>query len=648
MNNPISPSPKILVIDDIYGWDTGDRKTFCINLSAADITGKPHQNECPPEPGNAIADIIFTPGQKKQNGKVENDLDGTINKIKQGWASPPRWALIILDLQFNTGTCNENGVPTPTPKDRENFFGLTILERIWKDEYLRDIPVIILTQFTRGQIEEKVQVEFSKFDVVWEVVNKSELDRDKLIELLMDYGVIDGRQIIDLSNIIKTNKAGKQKRTGNRGVPREALKHILQEQFLDKLPDPNFTDENIKDVLLRIIAGMEKKHKSHTPGIPLIVGSSIPILGALREARNVARNTDLDVMLLGETGVGKELFAQLIHHCSKRGQYPFRAINCAAIPGQLFEAELFGYMPGAFTDARKEGKAGLLEIVNNGTFLLDEVGELSKEHQAKLLRVIQNREFFRIGGTEPIPLKARLIYATNLDLKEAVKQNKFRADLNFRINFPPIIIPPLRERKQEDIKQLALHFIERFQKKFRKEHLDLQLHKSAEKKLYSHPWNGNVRELEYVIMKAVYRKSIRIISEKDIDLADSTFPGITFKLLTRYLKTCDFETIRLTDLDNTLNVLQKFIIHLLNAGIKVYVNENREGKFVIDEHTGTSINLTGLMKQLTGLEQLSTTNARRLFKNLCEILPDGIGKSHLEELARVDDFFKSVSGKLID
>ena len=254
MNSPGSYLPKVLVIDDIYGWDPDDRKTFCINLNAADITGEPIQNECPPKPGNAIAGVIFTPGQKKQNRKVENDLEGTINKIKQGWASPPRWALIILDLQFNTGTCNKNGVPTPTQKDRENFFGLTILERIWKDEYLRDIPVIILTQFTRGQIEEKVQVEFSRFDVVWEVVNKNELDENKLIELLMDYGLIDGRQIIELSNILKTNKARKQKRTGNHSVPRDALKHTLQEQLLDKLPDPNFTDENIKDVLSRIIA----------------------------------------------------------------------------------------------------------------------------------------------------------------------------------------------------------------------------------------------------------------------------------------------------------------------------------------------------------------------------------------------------------
>ena len=362
----------------------------------------------------------------------------------------------------------------------------------------------------------------------------------------------------------------------------------------------------------------------------------------------MARNTELDIMLLGETGVGKELFAHLIHRCSKRNQKPFKAINCAAIPGDLFESELFGYMPGAFSGAGREGKPGLLETVKDGTFFLDEVGDLSLEHQAKLLRVIQNREFFRIGGMEPIPLKARLIYATNRELQEEVKENKFRRDLKFRIDFPPIVIPPLRERGEEDIKLLAHHFIKIYQKKFSKEYLNISIHKNAEIKLFAHSWKGNVRELEYVIMKAVYRKSLGVISGADIDLSDSSFPTLSFKEIINAIKNCDFEGVSFDDLDNTLDDLQQFIIHLLNTGIKVYIKENRRGKFIIDEEEELSINLTRLMKQMLGIDQLDTTTAKRLFKGLCEILPEVISQNHVAELTGKDKIFKNVLEKVSD
>jgi transcriptional regulator with PAS, ATPase and Fis domain len=498
--------------------------------------------------------------------------------------------MILLDLQFNTGECDEDGVPVPTQTDREKLFGINILERTWKDESLRDIPVIVLTQLKRNQIENKVQEEFSKFDVVWEVVSKNELNKDKLIELLMDYALLSGPQVVQLLETMYINNKSTE--------------------------------------------------------APLIIGHSLTLLKALRETRNVARKTDMDVMILGETGVGKELFARLIHCCSKRKDQPFKAINCAAIPGHLFEVELFGYMAGSFTDAGKQGKPGLLESVKDGTFFLDEVGDLSLKHQAKLLRVIQNREFFRIGGIEPIPLKARLIYATNRDLKEAVKNKKFRRDLDFRINFPPIIIPPLRERQPGDIKLLARHFIKLYQKKFNKKHLRLALHESAEKKLYQHPWRGNVRELEYVIMKAVYRKSISIISPKDLELLESSFPGISIEQLLYSIKDCQFEHISYDDLDNTLDDIQRFIIHLLNASVKVYIKENRRGKFIIDDDENISINITGLMKQLTGLDRLSTISAKRLFENLCDILPGGLSKKHVDQLAGKDKIFKKVLEKV--
>jgi len=643
--------PKILVIDDVYGWSAEDRKKFCINRDVVNITddSKQLRKTRPYESEKPIAEIVFFSGQKKQNGKVENDLEGTIKKIEAGWKRPPRWAMIMLDLQFNTGKFDNNGIPTPTKKDRETFFGIKILERIWVNEVLRDIPVIILTQLTRNEIEDKVQEEFSKFNVVWEVVSKNDLDRDKVIDLMMDNGLLEGRQILELLKIMKTSNSDKlkEKDEDKNGIHRDVLKYTLQERLLNKLDTTNLTDEDIKKDLRQILDGVEKENRAYRlKKGPLIIGHSLPLLKAIREARKVARNTDVDVMLLGETGVGKELFAGLIHRCSKRSHKPFKAINCAAIPGHLFEAEIFGYMPGSFTGAGSVVKKGLLETVEDGIFFLDEVGELSLKHQAKLLRVIQNREFFRIGGAHPIPLRARLIYATNKDLKEEVKRNKFREDLNFRINFPPIIIPPLRERKEEDIKLLADHFIKIYEKKFNKKYLNLYMHSDAEKKLFDHAWKGNVRELEYVVMKVMYRKSIRVISEKDIDLPDSSLPGIPFNQAFKTIKNCDFENITFSDLHNILSDLQKFIIHLLNAGIKIYINENKRGKFMIDGDKEISINLTGLIRLMTGLDKYSTTNARRLFKNLCEILPENISKKHVEDLSAADNTFKTVLDKV--
>lgn len=217
-----------------------------------------------------------------------------------------------------------------------------------------------------------------------------------------------------------------------------------------------------------------------------------PILKkAIGKAKRFA-TTDATIFIHAETGAGKEVFAQSIHDYSHRREYPFIAINCASIPDTLIESELFGYMPGSFTGASNKGKQGLIELANHGTVFLDDVDGLSYNFQAKLLRMIQEREIIRIGGDTPIPVDVRFIVASNRDLKEMVENGLFRNDLYFRINVLPLNIPPLRERK-EDILPLYEYYISLFDYEFynKIKHLVPVIFRPA--LAYSYP--GNVREL---------------------------------------------------------------------------------------------------------------------------------------------------------
>jgi formate hydrogenlyase transcriptional activator len=208
---------------------------------------------------------------------------------------------------------------------------------------------------------------------------------------------------------------------------------------------------------------------------------------------------DTTILLLGETGSGKELLARFIHERSARGKGPFVPVNCAALPEALVESELFGHEKGAFTGAiaRKPGK---FEIANLGTVLLDEIGDLPKEAQAKLLRVLQDREVHRVGSTRPIRVDVRVIAATNQDLEAAVEARAFRADLYYRLSVFPIRIPPLRERR-DDIPALARHFAAYFAMKLHKRVTSLA--PAAVRRLQEYDWPGNIRELQNVIERAV-------------------------------------------------------------------------------------------------------------------------------------------------
>jgi len=237
-----------------------------------------------------------------------------------------------------------------------------------------------------------------------------------------------------------------------------------------------------------------------------IIGHSPAIREAVLLAGKIA-GTDANVLLLGETGTGKEVFANAIHSGSRRSAKPFVAINCSAFNKELLEAELFGHKPGAYTGATRD-KKGLIELANEGTLLLDEIGELNIDVQSKLLRVIENREFIKLGDIRTTRVDVRIIAATNRELAKMVENGGFREDLYYRLNVFAIPLPPLRDRL-EDLPELAEHFLLYIGKKENKP--GLYLSKEAMKLLKLHAWKGNIRELRNVLERATI-----ITDEKEI------------------------------------------------------------------------------------------------------------------------------------
>ncbi len=274
--------------------------------------------------------------------------------------------------------------------------------------------------------------------------------------------------------------------------------HLSVKRALDvsKLQEENF----------RLRKELRKKFSTHK-----IVGNSLPVQEVIKFIEKIA-DTDSTVLVTGESGTGKELVAKTIHYNSSRARNPFVPLNCAAIPKDILESELFGHEKGAFTGAITT-RIGRFELANNGTLFLDEIGELAPSLQVKLLRILQEKEFERVGGIKTIKVDVRIVAATNRDLEKAVKDGTFREDLYYRLNVIPLHLPPLR-RMREDIPLLVEHFISEMSKRKKKETLTIS--NEALNCLVNYKWPGNVRELENLIERLIILKEGDTITPYDL------------------------------------------------------------------------------------------------------------------------------------
>ncbi|MDR5765867.1 MULTISPECIES: sigma 54-interacting transcriptional regulator [unclassified Caballeronia] len=242
------------------------------------------------------------------------------------------------------------------------------------------------------------------------------------------------------------------------------------------------------------------------------IGKSAAIAAIEQVAKDYAASS-YSVLILGETGTGKEVFAQSIHNCSKVADGPFVAINCASLPGQILESELFGYVAGAFTGASRDGKPGLFEVAHNGTIFLDEIGEMDYGNQGRLLRFLQERTVRRLGSDRNVPVNVRIIAATNKNLQTLVAEKSFREDLFYRLNVLTLTLPPLRDRAG-DVRLFANSFLNQYGRENGKQ---LSMEPAALKRLELHPWPGNVRELEHCMARLVITSKSQRISAQEVD-----------------------------------------------------------------------------------------------------------------------------------
>ena len=318
------------------------------------------------------------------------------------------------------------------------------------------------------------------------------------------------------------------------------------------------------------------------PAVKTLVTQDAKLLNILELAKNVATSRST-ILIQGESGTGKELLAAYVHEHSGFKEEPYVAVNCAALPDTLAESELFGHEKGAFTGAigRKMGK---FELAKYGTVVLDEISEMTLPLQAKLLRVLQEREIDRVGGSQPVAMNARVVAISNVDLKQAISKGKFREDLYYRINVVPITIPPLRDRKG-DIPLLVEHFIEKY---CRLNNRDLvKISDAALARLVHHDWRGNIRELENTIERAILiSNGTRLLPEHlFLDPADSANysqptlsikSGMTVREMEKQLITQTLQEVR----DNRTRAAE-----LLGISIRTLRNKLKEYKLELEEQT---------------------------------------------------------------
>lgn len=423
--------PRIIVVDDQYGGARSDgrnrlRENFCLLAGIRDITGDVQSEE----QEDPVAEAVFCRGQVVEGGGVRNDIDGVLKAVRRGWDEWPRWAMLLLDLHFKTGRMGSDGEAAGAESDRrpEEYFGLAVLERLWSEARLRDLPIILLSSMQRSDIEHR----FASGDrSVAEFMDKSILDREHLAQALWNHGLI--------------------------------------------------ADDRI-------------------------VGHSIPLLKCLREARSRAKLGNDTILLLGETGTGKELLARYVHEQSPRADRSYVTVYTQGVPETLVEDRLFGHERGAYSGATS-AVPGAAEDANGGTLFIDEFGDVPAAVQSKLLRLLDKniRETQRLGAREARKLDLQVVLATNR--LALLSSGDFRQDLLYRAKADePVVLPRLQDRS-EDIPLLAEHFVRKYEAQFR-DSIGAERREVAPDAmdlLCSHSWPGNIRQLERVIESAVYR-----------------------------------------------------------------------------------------------------------------------------------------------
>ena len=580
----MSDAPRLLVIDDDYGWSQDDRNRnreyFCQRVGLQDVTGDVRARPL----GGPVAEAIFLQGQREENSRIENDLNGTIHQIRQTWQDRPRPALLLLDLHFKTGRILANGRPRGTDRDRDphQYFGLKILEQLWDDSELREIPVVLLSSMERDEIEEQF-AERGVFDFI----DKSDLDRRELRDLINTYGLIE-----------------------------------------DDRDDSK------------------------------IVGRSLPLLKALREARRRAKVENNNVLVLGETGTGKELLTKYLHDKSLQHEHeerPFITLLTETASTDLIEDRLFGHVKGAFTGATDD-RPGHAEQADGGTLFIDEFGNIPGNVQGKLLRLLDPniRETQRQGSNETKQVDLQVVMATNnLDI---LTDEGFRGDLLSRADArDPITLPPLRERL-EDIPRLAEHFLREAEEKHAAERREIT--DDAMAALCEYSWPDNVRELESVISNAVSRyPGLRRLSEAHLGLGDrpvqdsqNQFPEETdavftstgptaappeepgVKTLVRQVENATFQNAGPADLEGALPEFREayasLVARLLNAALEV-TRLRPSGE----------LQYSRAVKMATSNEDWSATNAKRYIKKLLKIAPNAV-QDLLPELPALREFLE--------
>jgi two-component system nitrogen regulation response regulator GlnG len=340
----------------------------------------------------------------------------------------------------------------------------------------------------------------------------------------------------------------------------------------------------------------EEVKKRYEPGVNMI-GSS-PAMQRVYKTIGQVVNTDATILILGESGTGKELVAKTIHYNSPRWNKPFVAINCAAIPRDLLESELFGHEKGAFTGAL-ERRTGKFELAEEGTLFLDEVGDIPLQLQTKLLRVLQDREFSRVGGKDVLKANVRIIAATNQDLEKAVKEKRFREELYFRLKVIPIYLPPLRERKG-DIALLVGYFIDKINREMGTKVSGVS--PAALKLIEEHPWPGNVRELENTLIRAAVLSPGPVLFPKDFTLqngekeAAPDYDNLSLEDIIRHKLEDYFERTKDVDLDDLYSLVIERVERPL---IELTLKRTRGNQIRAAQMLG--INRNTLRKKLTEL-----------------------------------------------